>query len=30
TSEQRQRWFTSGYNEGLGRCDAFAVPGSQL
>ena len=30
TSEQRQRWFTDGFNKGLSSCDAFAVPGSQL
>lgn len=30
TSEQRQRWFTNGYDRGLGSCDAFVVPGSQL
>lgn len=30
TSEQRQRWLLTGYEGGWGRCDTFAVPGSQL
>jgi len=30
SSAQRQRWFTTGYKGGLGRCDTFAVSGSQL
>ncbi|WP_025779705.1 KPN_02809 family neutral zinc metallopeptidase [Brevibacterium sp. VCM10] len=30
SSEQRQNWFTTGYNEGLNSCDTFAVSGSEL
>ncbi|WRS29412.1 neutral zinc metallopeptidase [Actinomycetaceae bacterium MB13-C1-2] len=30
TSEQRQKWFTSGYTSGIGGCDTFAVSGSEL
>ena len=30
SSEQRQNWFTTGYNEGLNSCDTFAVSGDQL
>ncbi|AZU01227.1 KPN_02809 family neutral zinc metallopeptidase [Brevibacterium linens] len=30
SSEQRQKWFTTGYNEGLNSCDTFAVSGSEL
>ncbi|GAA1999599.1 KPN_02809 family neutral zinc metallopeptidase [Microbacterium ulmi] len=30
SSEQRQRWFATGYQNGLGSCDTFAVSGSGL
>lgn len=30
SSEQRQRWFTTGFEDGVDACDAFAVPGSGL
>lgn len=30
TSEQRQKWFTQGYETGLGSCDSFAVRGGEL
>ncbi|MGN7191550.1 MULTISPECIES: neutral zinc metallopeptidase [unclassified Curtobacterium] len=30
TSEQRQDWFTRGYEQGAGSCDTFSVPGSSL
>ncbi|WP_309130911.1 neutral zinc metallopeptidase [Brevibacterium sp.] len=30
TSEQRQKWFSKGYQEGLGSCDSFAARGSEL
>ncbi|MGY1551445.1 KPN_02809 family neutral zinc metallopeptidase [Microbacterium sp. A588] len=30
SSDQRQGWFASGYQNGLGSCDTFAVEGSQL
>lgn len=30
SSEQRQRWFTRGYNEDAGACDTFAVSGDEL
>jgi predicted metalloprotease len=30
SSEMRQRWFDAGYDNGLGACDTFAVPGSSL
>ncbi|MFF2371813.1 neutral zinc metallopeptidase [Agromyces sp. NPDC058110] len=30
TSEQRQRWFTTGYEQGPAACDTFAVAGSAL
>lgn len=30
SSEQRQRWFTTGYEQGLDRCDTFTVSGDQL
>lgn len=30
SSEQRQRWFTTGYENGATSCDTFAVDGSQL
>lgn len=30
SSEQRQRWFATGYQGGIAECDAFAVAGSQL
>ncbi len=30
SSEQRQRWFATGYQDGPGSCDTFAVSGGQL
>ncbi|CAH0123071.1 neutral zinc metallopeptidase [Microbacterium sp. Bi121] len=30
SSEQRQFWFASGYQNGLGSCDTFSVDGSRL
>lgn len=30
SSQQRQGWFASGYQNGLGSCDTFAVDGSRL
>ncbi|SFN70635.1 KPN_02809 family neutral zinc metallopeptidase [Mycetocola miduiensis] len=30
SSEQRQRWFTTGYENGAAACDTFSVQGSQL
>lgn len=30
TSEQRQRWFAVGYQQGAGACDTFGVGASQL
>lgn len=30
SSEQRQRWFATGYQYGLDRCDTFAPSGSDL
>lgn len=30
TSEQRQRWFQTGYGQGPGSCTTFDVPASQL
>lgn len=30
SSKQRQKWFTTGYNEGLSSCDTFAVSGNEL
>lgn len=30
SSEQRQRWFATGYQYGLQRCDTFAVSGRDL
>ena len=30
TSEQRQRWFTVGYQRGAGACDTFGVAPAQL
>ncbi|MBD9699800.1 neutral zinc metallopeptidase [Flavimobilis sp. GY10621] len=30
SSEQRQRWFTTGLEQGAGACDTFAVSGNKL
>ncbi|WP_173923451.1 neutral zinc metallopeptidase [Agromyces sp. Marseille-P2726] len=30
SSEQRMRWFETGYEQGAGACDTFGVDGSQL
>lgn len=30
TSEQRVRWFETGFEQGVGACDTFSVDGSQL
>lgn len=30
TSEQRVRWFETGFEQGAGACDTFSVSGSQL
>jgi predicted metalloprotease len=30
SSEQRQRWFDTGYDNGPGACDTFSIAGSQL
>ncbi|WP_322410749.1 neutral zinc metallopeptidase [Microbacterium invictum] len=30
SSEQRQRWFATGYDGGVNACDTFAVSGSRL
>lgn len=30
SSEQRRRWFTTGYRQGAAACDTFSVPGSRL
>jgi len=30
TSEQRQRWFTTGYEQGAAACDTFGIDGSRL
>ena len=30
SSEQRQFWFANGYQNGLGSCDTFSVPDSEL
>ncbi|WP_448006029.1 KPN_02809 family neutral zinc metallopeptidase [Agromyces bauzanensis] len=30
TSEQRARWFETGYDQGAGACDTFSIDGSQL
>jgi predicted metalloprotease len=30
SSEQRQSWFTRGYQNDVGACDTFGIDGSQL
>ena len=30
SSEQRKYWFANGYQNGLGVCDTFAIPGDEL
>jgi uncharacterized protein len=30
SSESRQRWFNTGYTQGVGACDTFAAAGSEL
>lgn len=30
SSEQRQRWFDTGYDNGTAACDTFSIPGAQL
>jgi predicted metalloprotease len=30
SSEQRERWFQTGYEQGAGACDTFGVPGGSL
>lgn len=30
SSEQRQRWFTTGYEQGAAACDTFSVPASSV
>ena len=30
TSEQRERWFKTGFDEGAGACDTFGVSGAEL
>lgn len=30
TSEQRVRWFETGYKQGAGACDTFSIDGAQL
>jgi hypothetical protein len=30
SSEQRQRWFATGFEQGANACDTFSVPASSL
>lgn len=30
SSDQRRRWFSAGYQNGLSACDTFSIPGSSL